>query len=292
MVKRRHQRAGAFDIVNVILMAFLTVIFVYPLWHCLALSFGNVAYSNQLGFRFFPLGEYFSLASYRKVLTDPAIATGYLNTVFRVAVGVPLTLLVTYMAAYSMAREKLPLYRLLVIYFLIPMFFSGGLIPSYLNIKSMGLLGSRWVWILPGLISTYNLLIAKNFIAALPAELEEAASIDGAHPVRVMVQIMVPLSAPILAVLGLWSAVGHWNAWFDAMIYTPGDSMMVLQMVLRRLLIDPPDATMMTVISVADSTTETVKMASVVVALVPIMCAYPFVQKYFTKGVMLGAVKG
>ena len=292
MVKRRHQRAGAFDIVNVILMAFLTVIFVYPLWHCLALSFGNVAYSNQLGFRFFPLGEYFSLASYRKVLTDPAIATGYLNTVFRVAVGVPLTLLVTYMAAYSMAREKLPLYRLLVIYFLIPMFFSGGLIPSYLNIKSMGLLGSRWVWILPGLISTYNLLIAKNFIAALPAELEEAASIDGAHPVRVMVQIMVPLSAPILAVLGLWSAVGHWNAWFDAMIYTPGDSMMMLQMVLRRLLIDPPDATIMTVISVADSSTETVKMASVVVALVPIMCAYPFVQKYFTKGVMLGAVKG
>lgn len=292
MVNLRSKGEKSFDALNILFMILLTLLFLYPLWHCVALSFGNVAYSNQLGFRFFPFGDSFSLASYRRVLTDPAIGRGYFNTVFRVAVGVPLTLIVTYMAAYSMAREHLPFKKLFIAYFIIPMFFSGGLIPSYLNVKSLGLLGSRWVWILPGLISTYHLLVAKNFIAALPVELEEAASIDGAHPIRVMTQIMLPLSAPILAVLGLWSAVGHWNAWFDAMIYTPGEKLMVLQIVLRRLLIDPPDATMMTVITVAESTTETIKMASVVVALVPIVCVYPLIQKHFTKGVMLGAVKG
>ncbi len=292
MVNLRTRGEKIFDVFNVVLMVFLAFLFLYPFWHCVALSFGNVAYSNQLGFRTFPFGEFFSLASYQKVLYDPAIITGYGNTLFRVLLGVPLTLAVTYLASYSMARENLPLRKFFIVYFLIPMFFSGGLIPAYLNMKSLGLVGNRWVWILPGLISTYNLLIAKNFVAGLPHELEEAAEIDGAHAVRVMLQIMIPLSAPILAVLGLWSAVGHWNAWFDAMIYTPGDSMMVLQLVLRRMLIDPPDALQMTNITVAESTTETIKMASVVVALVPIMCAYPFVQKHFTKGVMLGAVKG
>ncbi len=291
MVKKTRGEK-TFDICNTIFMILLAILFFYPLWHCVALSFGNVQYSNLLGIRFFPFGDYFSLASYKKVLTDSALLTGYKNTVFRVIAGVPLTLIVTYMAAYTMTREDLPGMKLLVIYFLIPMFFGGGLIPGYLNIKELGLIGSRWVWILPGLISTYNLLIAKNFVAGLPRELEEAADIDGAHPVRIMFQILLPLSAPILAVLGLWSAVGHWNAWFDAMIYTPGEEMLVLQMVLRRMLIDPPDALQMTQITVAESTTETIKMASVVVALVPIMCVYPFVQKYFTKGVMLGAVKG
>ena len=292
MVNLRTRGEKIFDVCNIIFMLLLAVCFVYPLWHCVALSFGNVAYSNQLGFRFFPFGEYFSLMSYERVLTDSAIQTGYLNTLFRVVLGVPITLAVTYMAAYTMARDDLPFYKVLVIYFLIPMFFSGGLIPGYLNIQSLGLLGSRWVWILPGVISTYNLLVAKNFVAALPRELEEAACIDGAHPVRVMTQIMLPLSAPILAVLGLWSAVGHWNSWFDAMIYTPGEDKMVLQLALRRLLIDPPDAMMNTIITVSESTTETIKMASVVVALVPVMCVYPFVQKHFTKGVLLGGIKG
>jgi len=292
MVKLRTRGEKIFDACNVIFMLILAFFFVYPLWHVLALSFGNVAYSNQLGFRLFPLGEYFSLASYERVLSDPAIITGYGNTIWRTVVGVPITLLVTYMAAYTMTKRELPGYKLFVVYFLIPMFFGGGLIPSYLNIKELGLMGSRWIWVLPGVISTYNLLVAKNFIAALPHELEEAADIDGAHPVRVMWQIMMPLSGPILAVLGLWSAVGHWNSWFDAMIYTPGDHMLVLQMVLRRMLIDPPDALAAENITVAESTTETIKMASVFVALVPIMCVYPFVQKHFTKGVLIGAVKG
>lgn len=292
MVGIRTRGEKAFDIFNCVFMVLLAFVFFYPLWHCVALSFGDVVYSNKLGFRLFPVGEHFSLTSYKRVFTNEALMIGYMNTIIRVVVGVPLTLIVTYMAAYTMARERLPFKKILVVFFLIPMFFGGGLIPSYLNIKSMGLIGSRWVWILPGLISTYNLLIAKNFVAGLPVELEEAAQIDGAHPVRILVQIMIPLSMPILSVLGLWSAVGHWNAWFDAMIYTPGDQLIVLQMALRRMLITPPDTMLAGNMTAAESTTETVKMASVVVALVPIMCVYPFVQKYFTKGVMLGAVKG
>lgn len=292
MVNIRSNGEKIFDIFNVCLMCVLAVIFIYPLWHCLALSFGNVAYSNQLGLRFFPLGDKFTLASYAKVFADKALWTGYGNTVWRVIFGVPLTLLVTYCAAYTMSRTDLPGYKFLVIFFLIPMFFGGGTIPAYLNIKDLGLIGSRWVWVLPGLISTYNLLIAKNFVAGLPKELEEAAEIDGAHPIRIMWQIMLPLSKPILAVLGLWSAVGHWNAWFDSMIYTPGDDMMVLQIVLRRMLIEPPEQAMMTMVTISESTTETVKMATIFVALVPILCVYPFIQKHFTKGVMLGAVKG
>jgi len=292
MVNIRSNGEKIFDIFNVCLMCVLSVIFVYPLWHCLALSFGNVAYSTQMGLRFFPLGDYFTLESYKKVFQDSFLWTGYGNTIWRVIVGVPLTLIVTYFAAYTMTRNNLPGYKFLVVFFLIPMFFGGGTIPAYLNIKELGLIGSRWVWVLPGLISTYNLLIAKNFVAGLPKELEEAAEIDGAHPLRIVFQIMLPLSKPILAVLGLWSAVGHWNAWFDAMIYTPGDDMMVLQTVLRRMLIDPPEQAMLTIVTISETTTETVKMATIFVALVPILCVYPFVQKHFTKGVMLGAVKG
>lgn len=292
MVGIRTRGEKIFDIFNYVFMALLAFIFFYPLWHCVALSFGNVAYSNQLGLKVFPVGNMFTFASYQRVFSNEALMVGYGNTIIRVLLGVPLTLAVTYMAAYTMARENLPFKKFLVVFFLIPMFFGGGLIPSYLNIKSLGLIGTRWVWVLPGLISTYNLLIAKNFVAGLPMELEEAANIDGAHPVRILVQIMVPLSMPILSVLALWSAVGHWNAWFDAMIYTPGDKLIVLQMALRRMLIEQPESMMAGHINAAEATTETVKMASVVVALVPIMCVYPFVQKYFTKGVMLGAVKG
>ena len=228
----------------------------------------------------------------QKIVKDADLLEAYGNTVLRVVAGVPLTLAVTYMASYTMSRKNLPLKGLLMVFFMVPMFFGGGLVPSYLNIRDLGLLENKWVWILPGVFSTYNMLIARNFIAGLPHELEEAAAIDGAHPVRIMVQIMLPLSAPILAVLGLWSAVGHWNAWYDAMLYTKQPGNLTLQLFLRRLLIDPPDAQFMTNITVAQASTETIKMASVVVALVPIMCAYPFVQKYFTKGVLIGAVKG
>ena len=292
MVNIRTKGEKVFDVFNVCFMVLLAIIFIYPLWHVLCLSFGNITYSNQLGLRLFPTGKLFTLASYKKILTDPSLLEAYGNTLWRVVVGVPLTLLVTYMAAYTMSRKNLPLKNLILVYFMIPMFFGGGLVPSYLNIRDLGLLENKWVWILPGMFSTYNMLIARNFIAGLPHELEEAAAIDGAHPVRVMVQIMLPLSAPILAVLSLWSAVGHWNAWYDAMLYTKQPGNLVLQQFLRRLLIEPPDSMFMTNITVAEATTETVKMASVIVALVPIMCVYPFLQKYFTKGVLIGAVKG
>ena len=272
-------------------MILLTLLFLYPLWHCVALSFGNVAYSNQLGFRFFPFGDSFSLASYRRVLTDPAIGRGYFNTVFRVAVGVPLTLIVTYMAAYSMAREHLPFKKLFIAYFIIPMFFSGA-DPVLPEREVSGAAGQP----LGMDTARPDLHLSSAGGEELHRGAPRGAGGSGLHRRRAPHPgddtDHAALSAPILAVLGLWSAVGHWNAWFDAMIYTSGEKLMVLQIVLRRLLIDPPDATMMTVITVAESTTETIKMASVVVALVPIVCVYPLIQKHFTKGVMLGAVKG
>lgn len=292
MVNIRTRGEKVFDVFNIILQIILAFLFFYPLWHVVALSFGNIAYSNQLGFRFFPVGEYFSLASYKRIFSDSSLLVAYGNTIWRTVIGVPLSLLVTYMAAYTMSRKDLPFKKIFTVIIIIPMFFGAGLVPSFLNIRDLGLYKNRWVWILPSLFSTYNMLVCRNFVAGLPHELEEAASIDGAHPVRVLFQIMLPLSAPILAVLGLWSAVGHWNAWFDAMIYTPDMGDIVLQQYLRRLLIEPPDIMMSENISVAESTTETIKMASVIVALVPIMCVYPFVQKYFTKGVLIGAVKG
>ncbi len=200
--------------------------------------------------------------------------------------------MVTYCAGYALSRKNLPFRGVLTFLIVFTMLFSGGLIPTFLTIKSYGLVNSRWALILPVMTSAWNIIIARNYISGLPDELEEAALVDGAHPLKIVFQIMWPLSMPVIAVLALWSAVGHWNAWFDALIYCSGDDKIVLQLLLRRLLIQTQAEDSIMQSTIAATTSDTIKCATIIVAILPIICVYPFVQKYFVKGVTIGAVKG
>jgi putative aldouronate transport system permease protein len=219
-----------------------------------------------------------------------------MNTLFRTVFGTILTIIVTYLGGYALSKKSLPFRKIIMMFIIFTMFFSGGLIPGYLLVKSLGLIGSRWALILPVATSAWNLIIARNFISTIPDALEEAAFIDGASPYTVLLTIMVPLSMPIIAVLALWTAVRHWNAWFDALIYTTDKSKMVLQLILRNLLIDKStNATSETVAFITNTeytSPETVKAATVFVATLPILLFYPLVQKYFVKGVLVGSLKG
>ena len=292
MFKRVSVGDRTFQVLNYFLLGLLSLMILLPIVAVVMNSFVSEAEISRRGV-FIIVPQQWDSAAYQMLWTSRTnIFRAYGNTLWRVLVGTSLNLVFTIALAYPLAKRDLKGRGLINAFVFFTMIFGGGLVPRYMVVKWTGLLDSLWALIVPGIVSTWNMFMMRNFFYSIPESLTESAKLDGASEMQVLTRIVLPCSLASIATIGLFYAVGHWNAWFDAMIYTPGDSMMVLQMVLRRLLIDPPDATMMTVISVADSTTETVKMASVVVALVPIMCAYPFVQKYFTKGVMLGAVKG
>jgi len=283
----------AFDVTNYMIMILLMFIFIYPFWETLVNSFSSPIGAERLGLKFLPVG--FNFQSYKNVFSSKFIYIGYYNTLYRTLFGTTLTVFVTYCGAYSLSKKMLPGRAIIMFFIAFTMFFSGGLIPSYLMMKRLDLIGSRWALILPGLTSAWNLIIARNFISSLPETLEEAAFVDGAHPLTVVFKIMFPISMPIIAVLALWTAVGHWNSWFDAMIYVRDSKKMVLQLALRRILIEESrDMIGGDVLnaSSAATTPETVKAATIIVSIIPIVLFYPFLQKHFIKGVMVGAIKG
>lgn len=287
MVKRKW---SVFDGLNYFFMIFAAMVFFYPFWQTLVLSFSGSGYATSVGLKFIPLE--FSLESYKTVFSTHSIYVGYGNTLFRTVVGTALTIAVTYCAAYTLSRRSLPFKRSITFFIVVTMFFSGGLVPTFLVMKSYGLVGTKLALILPMLTSAWNLIITRNFIASISHEIEEAALVDGAHPLKIVFWVMFPISLPIIAALTIWTAVSHWNAWFDAMIYTSKEKDIVLQLVLRRLLIDTQSEQSILQSTLASTTSETIKSATIIVAIAPILCVYPFLQKYFTKGIMVGSVKG
>ncbi len=288
-------RIKLFDVFNVAFMLLLIPIMLYPIWHVVMASFSDSALlTGHTGLILKPLG--FSTASYKLMAKNPMIFRGYLNTLFVVVAGVCLNIAFTSLAAYCLSRKGLYWQKPLMMMMVFTMYFSGGLIPVYLtNTQMYHLTNSYWSLILPGLISTYNLIIMRTSFMALPDSLEESAKLDGAGAIRILVSIVIPLSMPVIAVMTLYYAVGHWNAWFDASIYIKTREKFPLQLILREILIIN-DTNSMTQGS-ADASDQmaigaTVKYAVIVVSTVPILCVYPFLQKYFQKGVMIGAVKG
>lgn len=292
MVKKKRHKITWFDVVNTVLMVLLSFIFLYPFWERLVISFSDNQYATSLGLKLLP--PKIDLSSYKYVFEQGNIGNAYLNTIWRTVVGTASSVFVTWCAGYTLAKKDLPGRSFFTLFIVFTMFFSGGMIPTYLTIKSYNLLNSRWALILPCLTSAWNILIARNYVAGLPKELEEAARIDGAHPIQIAFRVIWPLSTPILAVLALWSAVGHWNAWFDAMIYMRGEKGEVLQIVLKRIMdsMEVKDSSSVFRLTSAMTTSEGVKSATLMVAIVPIICFYPFLQKYFMKGITVGAVKG
>ena len=294
--KNRIHRSLAdrtFNIVNNVVLAFLAFIMLYPFWDMAVMSISPLAFANKSGLKLWPLGGV-TAEAYQQVFATPLVLTAYKNTIIRTLVGTSISIVLYFCAAYPLGKKELPFRRTLSLFFLIPMFFTGGMVPEYLVYKEIGIYNTIWALILPSLMTTYNLLIVRNFVAGLPDSLEESARVDGASFAVILFQIIIPLSMPVLATVALWVAVAHWNAWYDATVYVRGKDLIVLQKYLRDLLITAKEAA-----AGGDSVsggeaiaTRSVEAATTLVAIGPILITYPFIQRYFVKGVMVGSVKG
>lgn len=290
---RRAFGERLFDFINVFLMVIICITVVYPFWNLLVQSLNDGYISvNQL--RLLP--EKFTLYNYEHVLSNRYIWSGYRETLIRIVLGTSMEVFTTMIGGYALSKKYLPMRKVFVLMVVIPMFFTGGLIPTYLWNAQLGLRNTRWALVLPGLISSYNLIVMRNFFSGVPIDLEESARIDGANNIRILFSIYMPVSLAVIATITLWVMVGHWNAWFDATIYLNKAELYPLQVVLRRILLEGTQQLMEIAPNGGDhasaASPDNVKAATVFVCMIPIMCVYPFLQKYFVKGTLVGAIKG
>ena len=273
-------------------LIFFSTLVILPMFQVITISLSPAEIVNKFGFHLIPTK--ITLEGYHMIFLDDTIWTAYKNTIIRVVLGVSLTVCLTFLAAYPISKRGLPHRKLITLFMFLTMFFSGGLVPAYVLINKLGLRNSVLALILPGAISTFMVLVTRNFIGTLPESLEEAAKMEGANELQILVKIIIPLSLPILATVALFSAVSHWNAWFDCMLYVPDPKRHVIQLLLQRLLKEGSDVNQEVLFMPITSyiSPESRKMATVVVTFLPIIIIYPFLQKYFVKGVLIGSVKG
>lgn len=294
MVYRKSVKGKMIDVLLYGGMAVLMLITLYPFWSQIVLSLEEGASAYSTGFMLYP--HKLSFEAYRLAFHYTPLWTGYLNTIVRTVLGVVLILVFTALTAYPLSKKDLPFNRSFTGFLLFTMLFSGGLIPNYLLIKNLGLLNSVWSLVLPGMISAFNVLIMRNFFRSIPESLEESARVDGAGYVRIFVSLILPLSAPVLATVALWVGVGHWNAWFDSLIYISDSRKQVLQVVLRKIVIENDTSNLNAMILKMSTnskyTGRQLQSAVIIISIFPMLVVYPFVQKYFVKGVMVGAIKG
>lgn len=296
---RNHIRPSVGDkmlTVSVILITALFALVVFiPLWNIVVSSFSDV--NAVLGGRVSLWPVDFSLDGYKAVLSNKDVGTGYLNTLAYTVIGTIVNISVTMICAYPLTRRELPFRGLIMFLFTFTMFFGGGLIASYLNISNLHMINTFWVMILPGAMSVYNMVLARTFIqSSIPNDLMEAARIDGCSYTRYFFKIVLPLSPAILAVLALNYAVGHWNSYFSALIYLRDRSRFPLQLFLREiliantiddsLLVDPESN------EIRQGLADVLKYALIVISTLPVLCFYPFAQRYFMQGIMIGSLKG
>lgn len=296
-MKMKKKKALSGDkIVNIvfyIIAIVMILLIVYPLWFVIIASFSNPADVANGEVWFWP--KQWDLSGYKELFKQEQLWTSYGNTILYTLVGTLIALGVNIPAGYALSRKDLAGKKLINVFYLIPMFVSGGLIPTYIVVKNFGLLNSFWVMVLPFSVSTYNIIVARTFFkSSLPETLWEAAQIDGCGTIRYFFQFALPLSKAVLAVIGLWTAVGLWNSWFNALIYIQDEALQPLQLLLRRILISNQSllgAATGTMAQELRQLSDMMKYASIVISTLPIMCLYPFLQKYFNQGVMIGAVK-
>ncbi|MDF2716170.1 MAG: carbohydrate transporter permease [Paenibacillus sp.] len=281
-----------FEWISIALLTVLLIIVLYPLYFILIASVSDPLDVNGGRVRLYPVN--FTLEGYRSILGNGAIWGGYGNTLLYMAVGTAVNVAVTVMGAYPLSRKDLLGRNAVMMLITFTMFFSGGLIPTYLLVKSLGLLNSMWAVILPGAVSVWNLIIARTFFQlSIPEELREAAVMDGCSDLVFFARVALPLSKAIVAVLVLFYAVGHWNSFFGALIYFRDEDKYPLQLILRNMLIrGDVQETLNVELAAGSPAADSIKYGAIVVASVPMLVLYPFVQKYFVKGVMLGSLKG
>jgi putative aldouronate transport system permease protein len=284
-----------FNAVNYAILSVYLLIVLYPLVYIVSASFSSPAAVTSGLVRLWPVDP--TLIAYETILRDPAIVRGFLNSVFYATVGTAINVTLTLLAAYPLSRKNLRGRGPIMFFFFFTTLFSGGLIPTYLVVRDLGLLNTRWALILPTALSVWNLIITRTYFqTAIPDELLDAATIDGANDFRFLRDVVLPLSGPIIAVNALFYAVGHWNAYFDALIYLTDESLFPLQLVLREILVQNQTNLRMTgdVTSMLarENLADLLKYALIVVATVPLLLVYPFVQKHFVKGALIGSLKG
>ena len=285
-------RTTAFDVFLVILMILLSCAFLYPLLNMLALSVSDAQTLKSSPIYLLPVG--FSLESYKALLNDSRILLYYWNTIKYAAVGTVIMLLTTSLMAYPLSITALRGRKLISVILTITMFFGGGLIPYYVTIMRLGLIDTFWVMVLPGAISAYNVIVFKTFFMSIPESLKESAFLDGAGHLRVLFSIVLPLSKAVLATFALFSIVGYWNDYLSALLYLRDDKKYPIQLLIRRLLVlmDYKDASTAQLLKDFRSiSSRTTKAAATIITVVPILCIYPFMQKYFAKGVLVGSIK-
>lgn len=281
-----------FDIMMYIIAAILVLIVAYPLILVLSNSVSDPSLVARGEVILFPKG--FNLDGYQYILNDENILTGYANTIFYTVFGTLINLMVTVPCGYVLSKETLPGKKIFLTFFMITMYFSGGLIPTFLVVSNLGLYNTRWVLLILGAFSMYNCIICRSFFAGIPKELEEAARIDGCSEIGIFVRVVLPLSKALLGVMVLYFAVGHWNGYFNGLIYIKDEVKQPLQVFLRSILIEA-QAQITQGEEIATDAIEIealIRYGVIVVASLPLLIIYPFLQKYFDKGVMIGSVKG
>ena len=286
---RRSAGSVVFDTLNIVFLCALAFTTIYPFWDTLVVSVSSLKGYLASSIHLWP--SEWSVEGYKYMFSNPTLWTSYGNTLFITVVGTMINMVITIMTSYVLSKNYLRGHRVLTFLCVFTMMFSGGIIPTYMVIKDVGLLNKIWAMIIPTAINTYNMIILRNFFSAMPRELEESATLDGCTEVGVLFRIVLPVSIPAITTVTLFYAVDHWNDFFSAIMYINKQSNWPLQLFLRSMLYENEAAYQ----SGGESLYllgHPMKMAAVMMAIIPIMCAYPFFQKYFTKGVMTGAVKG
>ncbi|WP_440897616.1 carbohydrate ABC transporter permease [Amphibacillus sp. Q70] len=289
-VMKKDLDSRIFDAINIVIMVLFTIIIVVPLWNVVVSSFASGSALARGNFIFWP--DEWSFENYRSVFRDSAILNAFLISAAKTVIGVVTHVFFCAMMAYGMSKADLKGRKLYSTMGIITMFFSGGMIPTYLLIRSLGLLNSFWVYIIPALLSYYDVIILMNFFRAVPVSLEESAKIDGAGYWRVFLQIFLPLSKPALATIALFNGVAQWNDFMTARLYITDKALYPLQMKLYEIIVQSQTQGMQHIGSaVVESTTKGVQLATIVVTTVPILIIYPLLQKHFIAGMLVGAVK-
>ncbi len=292
MVHLKYRSARVFDVAIKGIMVLLSFLMLYPFLYCLSYSFSNSREAMITNVVLLPVGPTFENFTY--VFANNAIVHAFMISVLRTAAGILWALLVTGLAAYAISKKTLPFKRTLSIFFVIPMYISGGLLPTYVWIHDLHLFNNFLVYILPHGFWAFNMLLMRSYFDTIPESLEEASRIDGAKDLRILVQVVLPLSMPIISVIAMYVGVWHWNEWFEPLLYVTRPGLKPLQSILQRIIMESMGSAMEAQsgrVSEREVSPTSIQMATLIVSTVPIVLIYPFFQRYFIQGVMIGAVK-
>ncbi len=283
------EKIGLFDIIVTLVMVSILVVILYPMLNIIAISFSSSAHVVQRSVTVFPRG--FTLDAYREIFLSPKIPRAYMNTFIYTGLGTAINILMTILTAYPLSKSHLVGRKGFMTLIMLTMFFSGGMIPTYIVVRTLGMINTIWSLLLPNAIWTIELLILMSFFRSLPSAIYESAVIDGASEYRILWQLYVPLSKASLASIGLFYFMGHWNSYVLPFLYLNDQSMYPIQLVLKDMLLDETSS-ISNMVTTSAFTPTSLKNAVIFITMIPVMIIYPFVQRYFVQGVMIGSVKG